>query len=228
MGFLSNKLKLKAQEERLVMLYDECERLKKRYADTELRYNELLTKYELVDNIDELVVKRSELFGEIKELEDRLNGIRKPVSEKDREMMTRYDADELVVAIIKNDEGELLIKVFNYDHKGVSYWKDGFLVDCYVYKDIDCANNYIAFVKGTVNKDDSNVNVLGFVEYSKLAKLIGQKLSKDKSVSLLEIKEALKIFDNFDLTKVTMEEIIYSLKSLQQNQRKGTARKLAR
>ena len=28
MGFLSNKLKLKAQEERLVLLYDECERLK--------------------------------------------------------------------------------------------------------------------------------------------------------------------------------------------------------
>ncbi len=206
MGFLSNK---------------------KRYAVTESKYNELLTKYELVDDFDELVAKRSELFREIQELEDRLNGIRKPVSEKDREMMTRYDADKLCVAIIW-EQFELLVKVFNYDYRGDSYWKGDILKYHYFYKDIDYANNYIAFAEGKVNKDKSNVNVLGFVGYSKLAKLIGQKLPKDKSVSLLEIKEALKVFDNFDLTKVNMEEIIYSLESLQKNQRKGKVRKLAR
>lgn len=202
-------------------------KIKKRYADTELRYNELLTKYELADDFDELVAKRSELFREIQELEDRLNGVKEAVSEKDREMMTRYDADELVVAVIKNDEGELLIKVFNYNYKGKPYWKENMRIYPYFYKDIDCADNYIVFAEGKVNKDNSNVNVLGFVKYSILAELIGQKLPRDGSVSLLEIKEALKIFDNFDLTKVNMEEIIYSLKSLQKN-RKGKARKLAK
>ncbi len=198
--------------EELSSLDEEILQKRKEYKELDLKYRELLTKYDILDNLDELVTKKNEVFKELQKLKDELNDVRIKVSKK--EEMMRYDAKNLIVGIVKNNGYS--IRVFTYFEKGLYYNSAYDTLSYYkIYKDIDNPNNKLALnVQKAIAPDYTNVNVKGYIDYIYLAELIGQKFSKGKSVTSKDIEGALSVFANYDLSKVNMEEIVYSLKAI--------------
>ncbi len=222
MGFLT-KHEIKKQEEILEILDNNIMAKEKEYKELDLKYRELLTKYAIIDNIEELILRKRKLFEEIEILEAKLNNTK--VKVKNKEMsLPRYDAKKLLIAITYDSiSKKYSVNTFTY-LKNVTY-RDEFLnaySNCQIYKDINDANRHFGIDGGKIVKSETNVCVLGWISYLKLADLINQVLPKDKSVTIMDINEALSVFDNYDLTKVNMAEIYYSLKSIKTN---GNSRK---
>ena len=204
------------RQEELSSLDEKIFQKRKEYEELDLKYRELLTKYAILDNIDELVTRKSAIFKELEILEHELNDVRIKVSKKEEEMM-RYDAKNLIVGIVKNNGYS--IRVFTYFEKGLYYNSTYDTLSYYkIYKDIDNPNNKLALnVQKAIMPDHTNVNVKEYIDYIYLAELIGQKFSKGKSVTSKDIEGALSVFANYDLSKVNMEEIVYSLKAIKKS-----------
>ncbi len=204
------------RQEELSSLDEKIFQKRKEYEELDLKYRELLTKYAILDNIDELVTRKSAIFKELESLEHELNDVRIKVSKKEEEMM-RYDAKNLIVGIVKNNGYS--IRVFTYFEKGLYYNSTYDTLSYYkIYKDIDNPNNKLALnVQKAIMPDHTNVNVKEYIDYIYLAELIGQKFSKGKSVTSKDIEGALSVFANYDLSKVNMEEIVYSLKAIKKS-----------
>lgn len=204
-------------QEELSVLDEEIFQKRKEYEELDLKYRELLTKYAILDNLDELVTKKSEVFKELQRLKDELNDVRIKVSKKEEEMM-RYDATKLVIGIVEyHDEYSIHV----YTHLRNTYFRDKWDNNyryCKIYKDIECSSNLLGIDdKNKKVADKTNVNVTEFIKYLDLVKLIDPKLAREKSVTLKDIEGALSVFANYDLSKVNMEEIVYSLKAIKKS-----------
>ena len=204
------------REKELSSLDEKIFQKRKEYEELDLKYRELLTKYAILDNIDELVTRKSEIFEELESLEEELNNVKIKIS-KQEEMM-RYDVTKLIVGIVKYyDEYSIHI----YTHLRNTYfwdkWSDNYR-SCKIYKDIECSSNLLGIDdENKIVADNTNVNVTEFIKYLDLVKLIDSKLTKKKSATLKDIEEVLSVFANYDLSKVNMEEIIYSLKAIKKS-----------
>ena len=204
-------------QEELSILDEEIFQKRKEYEELDLKYRELLTKYAILDNIDELVNKKSALFKELQSLEEDLNSVKIKISKKEEEMM-RYDATKLVIGIVEYYD-EYSIHVYTH-LRNTTFWDKwvNSYRSCKIYKDIECSSNLLGiYDENKKVADKTNVNVTEFIKYLDLVKLIDPKLAREKSVTLKDIEGALSVFANYDLSKVNMEEIVYSLKAIKKS-----------
>ncbi len=211
---------LPSERDELTSIDEDILKKREEYEELDLKYRELLTKYAILDNIDELVNKKSELFKELQSLEEELNRVKIKISKKEEEMM-HYDATKLVIGIVEY-YGEYSIHIYTYLRSTYFWdtWANNYR-NCKIYKDIECSSDLLGI--DDQNKkvaDKTNVNVIDFIKYLDLVKLIDPKLAKEKSVTLKDIEEALSVLANYDLSKVNMEEIVYSLKAIQRDKKR--------
>lgn len=194
--------------------------LKKEYEELDLKYRELLTKYAILDDLDEIVKRKSEIFKELQELEAKLDEAKMAVSQKEN-FDIYYNAEDLMIGIVSTGENRF-VKAFNY-LTGQFEWSrtESKYIGSKLYKDIDDVNNYFSRDKdNNIVKDKTNINIISWVRYSDLAKLIGLKIPKNNSVSISDVRKAMSIIASYDLNKLSLKEIVYSLgANKEQNQR---------
>ncbi len=195
--------------------------LKKEYEELDLKYRELLAKYAILDDLDEIVKRKSEIFKELQELEAKLDEAKMAVSQKEN-LDIYYDAEDLMIGIVSTGENRYVVKAFNY-LTGHFEWSrtESKYIGSKLYKDIDDVNNYFSRdIGNNIVKDKTNINIIGWVRYSDLAEIIGLKIPKNNSVSISDVRKAMSIIASYDLNKLSLKEIVYSLgANKKQNQR---------
>ena len=202
--------------------------LKKEYEELNSKYLQLLTKYDILDNLDELVTKKSEVFKELQELEAKLDVAKMAVSQKEN-LDIYYDSEDLFIGVIDTDNSEnrFVVKAFNY-LKGHFKWSNDKLkyIGCKVYKDIDDANNYFGRdAENNLVKDKTNINIISWVNYADLAKIIGLKVPGNNNVSISDVRKTISIIASYDLNKLNLREILYSLGENKKQKRRIKKRK---
>lgn len=190
------------------------EGLKKEYEELDLKYRELLTKYNILDDLDELVKRKSEIFEELYELEIKLGGAKMAFSQKEN-LDIYYDAKDLLIGVVDtgDNENRFVVKAFNY-LTGQFVWSPDKLkyIGSKVYKDIDDANNYFSRDEdNNIVKDKTNINIVSWISYFNLAELIGLKVPKKNIISINDVRKVINIIASYDLNKLNLREIIYSL-----------------
>ncbi len=188
--------------------------LKKEYEELDLKYRELLTKYNILDDLDELVKRKNEIFEELHELEAKLGEAKMAVSQKEN-LDIYYDAKDLLIGVVDtgDNENRFVVKAFNY-LTGQFVWSPDKLkyIGSKVYKDIDDANNYFSRDEdNNIVKDKTNINIVSWISYFNLAELIGLKVPKKNIISINDVRKVINIIASYDLNKLNLREIIYSL-----------------
>ena len=188
--------------------------LKKEYEELDLKYRELLSKYNILDDLDELVKRKSEIFEELHELEAKLGEAKMAVSQKEN-LDIYYDAKDLLIGVVDtgDNENRFVVKAFNY-LTGQFVWSNdkSKYIGSKVYKDIDDANNYFSRnADNNIVKDKTNINIVSWISYFNLAELIGLKVPKKNIISINDVRKVINIIASYDLNKLNLREIIYSL-----------------
>ncbi len=202
--------------------------LKKEYEKLDLKYRELLTKYAILDNIHELVKRKSEIFKELQELEAKLDIAKVTVSQKEN-LDIYYDAENLFIGIVDtgNSENRFVVKAFNYLNGHFEWSYDELKYKgCKVYKDIDDASNYFGIdAEKNLVEDKTNINIISWIRYLDLAKLIGLKIPRNNNVSISDVRKIMNIIASYDLNKLNLSEIVYSLDANKKQKRRIKKRK---
>ncbi len=202
--------------------------LKKEYEELDLKYRELLTKYNILNDLDELVKRKGKIFQELQELEAKLDEAKIAVSQKEN-VDIYYNAEDLMIGVVDtgNSENRFAVKAFNYLN-GQFEWSHTELkyIGSKLYKDLDDVNNYFSRDDDdNIVKDKTNINIIDWIRYSDLAEIIGLKIPRNNSVSISDVRKIMNIIASYDLNKLSLREIVYSLRANKEQKERMKKRK---
>ena len=202
--------------------------LKKEYEELDLKYRELLTKYNILNDLDELVKRKGKIFQELQELEAKLDEAKIAVSQKEN-VDIYYNAEDLMIGVVDtgNSENRFAVKAFNY-LTGQFEWSHTELkyIGSKLYKDLDDVNNYFSRDDDdNIVKDKTNINIIDWIRYSDLAEIIGLKIPRNNSVSISDVRKIMNIIASYDLNKLSLREIVYSLRANKEQKERMKKRK---